>query len=120
MKYFPMCIGFNCSLGAEHIHPYLQQLSSTADCYTIAYPNAGLPNSMFEYDETPQQFQRAVQQLIEHGLVNIVGGCCGTTPHHIKLISNTLDQLHKSNTLKVRGRPTFQQPYCTSLRTPEN
>ena len=76
-------IGLNCSFGAKQLKPFLQQLAVRAPYYISAYPNAGLPNSMGEYDQTPEDMAREVKEYIEEGLVNIIGGCCGTTEAYI-------------------------------------
>ena len=76
-------IGLNCSFGAKQLKPFLQQLSSRAPYYISAYPNAGLPNSLGEYDQTPEDMAREVKEYIDEGLVNIIGGCCGTTEAYI-------------------------------------
>lgn len=78
-----LSIGFNCSLGAQGMRQYLKELSDQAPFYISAYPNAGLPNQFGEYDESPQQMAQQVQDLLDQQLVNIIGGCCGTTPEHI-------------------------------------
>ena len=82
----PFCIGFNCALGATQMTPFLQRLSKLATCYVHAYPNAGLPNAMGGYDETPENFGKNVRQFALDGLVNLVGGCCGTTPNYIEAL----------------------------------
>ena len=76
-------IGLNCSFGAKQLKPFLQQLAARAPYYISAYPNAGLPNSMGEYDQTPEDMAREVKEYIEEGMVNIIGGCCGTTEAYI-------------------------------------
>jgi len=80
-------IGFNCALGAEQLEQYVEILSDHADCYVSAYPNAGLPNAMGHYDQSPEQMAELVKEYCEKGIVNIIGGCCGTTPDHIKAIA---------------------------------
>ena len=80
----PFCIGLNCALGAKEMRPYVEVLSRIANCYVHAYPNAGLPNEMGEYDQTPHQMCEFIDDFAQSGLVNIVGGCCGTTPDHIR------------------------------------
>ncbi|NER12522.1 5-methyltetrahydrofolate--homocysteine methyltransferase [Leptobacterium flavescens] len=82
-----LSVGFNCALGADQLKPYLQRLSSKTDFYTSAHPNAGLPNAFGEYDETPEQMQAQIEEYLKDGLMNIIGGCCGTTPDHIRLIA---------------------------------
>jgi len=78
-----LSIGVNCSFGAKDLKPYLQEISSLASCYVSAYPNAGLPNQFGEYDETPERMAEQVKEYFDEKLVNIIGGCCGTTPEHI-------------------------------------
>jgi len=83
-------IGLNCALGAEQMRPYVQELSEIADCYVSAHPNAGLPNEMGGYDESPEFMAGVLEEFASAGLVNIAGGCCGTTPDHIAVIAETL------------------------------
>ncbi len=85
-------VGINCALGAKDMRPYLQILSKIANCYVSAHPNAGLPNAFGEYDETPLQMQEQIQDFCQSGFVNIVGGCCGTTPEHIQKIAEIAAQ----------------------------
>ncbi|MBE9638125.1 methionine synthase [Salipiger mangrovisoli] len=86
----PLTIGLNCALGANAMRPHLAELSSVADTLICAYPNAGLPNEMGEYDETPEQMAEQVAGFARDGLVNIVGGCCGSTYHHIRAIAKAV------------------------------
>jgi 5-methyltetrahydrofolate--homocysteine methyltransferase len=79
----PFAVGFNCALGAELMRPHIAELSRIADTLVAAYPNAGLPNAMGEYDETPHQTSHMLEEWAKSGIVNILGGCCGTTPEHI-------------------------------------
>ncbi|HOK52410.1 MAG TPA: homocysteine S-methyltransferase family protein, partial [Bacteroidales bacterium] len=79
-----LSIGLNCALGAMEMRPYLQELAKKANFYISAHPNAGLPNQFGQYDETPEQMTPHIHQFAKEGLVNIVGGCCGTTPEHIR------------------------------------
>lgn len=79
-----LSVGLNCALGASALRPYLQILKNKAPFFTSAHPNAGLPNEMGEYDETPEMMADQIKTFLDEGLVNIVGGCCGTTPDHIK------------------------------------
>ncbi|WP_306250926.1 homocysteine S-methyltransferase family protein [Parvularcula sp. IMCC14364] len=79
----PLAIGVNCSLGPDLMRPYVDELSRIADTYVSAYPNAGLPNTMGDYDETPESMSVHISEWLESGLLNIIGGCCGTTPAHI-------------------------------------
>lgn len=83
----PLSIGLNCALGASEMRPHIEELSQIAACYTSAYPNAGLPNAFGEYDEQPHQTAHIIEEWAKEGFVNIVGGCCGTTPDHIKHIA---------------------------------
>lgn len=86
----PLSIGLNCALGAREMRPHVEELSEIAPCYVSAYPNAGLPNAMGEYDESPQQTAAIISEFAAEGWVNIVGGCCGTTPAHIKAIADAM------------------------------
>ena len=83
----PLSVGLNCSLGAEQLRPYVAELSPIADCLVSAHPNAGLPNEFGEYEETPDQTAESLHEWAEEGLVNILGGCCGTTPAHVAAIA---------------------------------
>lgn len=83
-----LSVGFNCALGADLLKPYLQALSQNTSFNVSAHPNAGLPNAFGEYDETPEQMQAFIKEYLDDNLVNIIGGCCGTTPAHIKLIAD--------------------------------
>lgn len=88
----PLSVGINCALGAELMRPYVQELSNVAEIYTSAHPNAGLPNPLSEtgYDETPEYTARLIKDFAQSGFVNIVGGCCGTTPEHIAAIAEAI------------------------------
>ncbi|MCP5472436.1 MAG: methionine synthase [Sinobacteraceae bacterium] len=81
-----LAVGLNCALGARDLRPYVQELGRVSDAYVCAYPNAGLPNAFGEYDETPAETAEILAEFAQSGLLNIVGGCCGTTPEHIELI----------------------------------
>ena len=94
----PISIGLNCALGAREMRPHVDELAQIASCYVSAYPNAGLPNAMGEYDESPEQTAAIVSEFAEQGWVNIVGGCCGTTPDHIRAIANAVKK-YKPRTL---------------------
>jgi 5-methyltetrahydrofolate--homocysteine methyltransferase len=83
----PLSVGLNCALGAKEMRPHIEELSQIAACYTSAYPNAGLPNAFGEYDEQPEDTAHILEEWAKEGFVNIVGGCCGTTPEHIKHIA---------------------------------
>lgn len=97
----PLSVGLNCALGAKEMRPHVEELSQIASCYVSAYPNAGLPNAMGEYDENPADTGHYLEEWAEEGFVNIVGGCCGTTPDHIKHIAE-----HVKN-IKPRPLPTL-------------
>lgn len=95
-----LSIGFNCALGAEQLKPYLQRLSNETDFHTSAHPNAGLPNAFGEYDQSAKQMQILVEEYLKDGLINIIGGCCGTTPEHIRAIAEVAKN-YKPRKLKV-------------------
>ena len=86
----PLCFGLNCSLGAADLAPLVADIAAWADCAVSCYPNAGLPNEMGAYDETPDQTAAALQRMAQDGLLNLVGGCCGTTPEHIAAIAQAV------------------------------
>lgn len=86
----PLTIGLNCALGAEEMRPYVEELSHLADTFTCIYPNAGLPNEFGEYDQTPAEMAKIVGEFAANNTVNIVGGCCGTTPEHIQAMAKEL------------------------------
>ena len=89
----PFSVGLNCALGAEQMRPYLAELARIAECYVTCYPNAGLPNAFGEYDELPPDTARLLRDFAESGFVNILGGCCGTTPDHIRAVGEAIDGL---------------------------
>lgn len=86
----PISVGLNCALGASELRPYLEELSNKAETHVSAHPNAGLPNEFGEYDEAPAEMAKVVEEFAQSGFLNIVGGCCGTTPAHIKAIANAV------------------------------
>ncbi|WP_018634293.1 methionine synthase [Neomegalonema perideroedes] len=90
----PLSVGFNCALGAEAMRPHLAEVSAVAETLVCAYPNAGLPNAFGQYDETPEYMAEQVEVFAREGLVNIVGGCCGSTPEHIRAIAAAVSR-HK-------------------------
>lgn len=100
----PISFGLNCALGAKDLRPYVSELSRIADCYVSAHPNAGLPNEFGGYDETPEDMVDELSEWAEHGLLNIVGGCCGTTPAHIKAL-NQLVENHQPR-VPIQATPT--------------
>ncbi len=87
----PFAVGLNCALGAEELRPYVQALSKISDTYVMAYPNAGLPNAFGEYDQNPDEMSALVAEWATGGLVNILGGCCGSTPSHIEAIAKSVE-----------------------------
>ncbi len=99
----PLSFGLNCALGAAEMRPHIEELSHLAGCYTSAYPNAGLPNAMGEYDEQPEETAHFIEEWAERGFVNIVGGCCGTTPEHIRHIAQHVSRF------KPRALPLLQE-----------
>ncbi|UXZ55591.1 methionine synthase [Halomonas sp. 7T] len=86
----PLSVGLNCALGAEELRPYIEELSTKANTFVSAHPNAGLPNEFGEYDQTPEEMAAIVSEFAASGLVNIIGGCCGSTPEHIRAIADTV------------------------------
>jgi 5-methyltetrahydrofolate--homocysteine methyltransferase len=94
-----LSVGLNCALGANEMLPYVKRLDSIASCFISAHPNAGLPNEFGEYDETPEQMADQVEQFVKGGHVNILGGCCGTTPEHIAALAD-LAKKYSPRTLK--------------------
>ncbi|MGH3365422.1 MAG: homocysteine S-methyltransferase family protein, partial [Nocardioidaceae bacterium] len=86
----PLAVGLNCALGAKEMRPYLAELARLADCFVSAYPNAGLPNAFGEYDEAAEETAAVVGEFAESGLVNLVGGCCGTTPEHVAAVARAV------------------------------
>lgn len=101
----PLSVGLNCGFGADGMIPHLQQLSAEADCYVSCHPNAGLPDELGRYVETPERMAETVSHILDSGMVNIIGGCCGTTPEHIRLIS----------ALARKARPRVPAPQSTAL-----
>ncbi len=99
----PLSVGLNCALGAHEMRQHIEELSQIAACYTSAYPNAGLPNAFGEYDEQPHETAHIIEEWAANGWLNIVGGCCGTTPDHIKHIA---DEVRK---FKARALPVMEE-----------
>ncbi|MBX3042373.1 MAG: methionine synthase [Candidatus Kapabacteria bacterium] len=97
-----LSVGLNCALGSEQMRPYISELSETSDCYTSLYPNAGLPNAFGGYDETADSMAKVLEGYLDEGFINVVGGCCGTTPEHIRAIKET-----------VKGREPRKIPQAT-------
>ncbi len=100
----PISVGLNCALGAEDLRPHLEELSNSAGTYISSHPNAGLPNEFGGYDETPEYMAGLLKEFAESGLVNIIGGCCGTTPAHIEAIAEAMEGI------EPRGIPSIE-PY---------
>lgn len=92
-----LSIGLNCALGPKELRPYIAELSRIADCYVSAHPNAGLPNAFGGYDETPEQMVEEIKSWANDGFLNIIGGCCGTTPDHIKAIAKCVEETKPRN-----------------------
>ncbi len=103
----PLSVGLNCALGAKEMRSHVEELAQIAGCYTSAYPNAGLPNAFGEYDEQPHQTAHIIEEWAKNGWLNIVGGCCGTTPDHIKHIA---DEVKK---FKPRALPVVKLELTT-------
>ncbi|MDE3213306.1 MAG: homocysteine S-methyltransferase family protein [Bacteroidota bacterium] len=103
----PLSVGLNCALGAKEMRPHIEELSEIAGCYTSAYPNAGLPNAFGEYDEQPSDTAHIIEEWAREGFVNIVGGCCGTTPDHIRHIAE-----------QVRNYQARKPPVMDQVLTP--
>jgi 5-methyltetrahydrofolate--homocysteine methyltransferase len=99
----PLAVGLNCALGARDMRPYVAELSRLADSFVSVYPNAGLPNAFGEYDETPDQTAAVLAEFADAGFLNLVGGCCGTTPDHIAAIASAVDG-------KARREPVTHEP----------
>ena len=113
LSHYPiLSFGLNCSFGAKELHHFLRELAPRIPCYISIYPNAGLPNEMGEYDESPEFTALCLQNMAKEGLINIAGGCCGTTPDHIRAIANTLKDIPprklptSTHQLKVSGLDT--------------
>jgi 5-methyltetrahydrofolate--homocysteine methyltransferase len=90
----PLSIGLNCALGPDALRPHVEGMARVSEFYTSFHPNAGLPNEMGEYDMTPEQMAGHIQEWAESGFVNIVGGCCGSTPAHIRAIATAVADMH--------------------------
>ncbi len=102
-----LSVGFNCALGAKQLRPHLQSLSKASKFYISAYPNAGLPNAFGAYDETPEQMGQHIKDFLDNNFVNIVGGCCGTTPPHIKVIAEIAKQYPPRPLPQLPAVPTY-------------
>ncbi|WP_066834235.1 methionine synthase [Rufibacter ruber] len=102
-----LSVGFNCALGAKQLRPHLQSLSKASKFHISAYPNAGLPNAFGAYDETPEQMGQHIRDFLENNFVNIVGGCCGTTPPHIKVIAEIAKEYPPRPLPQLPAVPTY-------------
>jgi 5-methyltetrahydrofolate--homocysteine methyltransferase len=109
----PFCVGLNCALGASEMRPYLAELAQTATTYVSCYPNAGLPNAFGEYDERPETTAQLLGEFAASGLVNILGGCCGTTPEHIQAIARAIEALQP----RAIPHPTARYTQFSGLET---
>jgi 5-methyltetrahydrofolate--homocysteine methyltransferase len=89
----PLAVGLNCALGAKDMRPYIEELSRVANCFISCYPNAGLPNEFGQYDQSAQEMAELVSEFAQSGFINILGGCCGTTPDHIRAIANAVKDI---------------------------
>ncbi|MBC7556467.1 MAG: homocysteine S-methyltransferase family protein [Chryseobacterium sp.] len=87
-----LSVGFNCALGAKQLTPYLESLANNSEFFISAYPNAGLPNAFGQYDESPEFMAEQIREFVDKNLINIIGGCCGTTPEHIKAIADLVKE----------------------------
>ena len=102
-------IGLNCSFGARQLKPFLRTLSARAPYYISAYPNAGLPNEMGEYDQTPEEMSAQMQEYIDEGLVNIIGGCCGTTDAYIARFAQLVESGNAHPHIPVEKSRSFSR-----------
>ncbi len=103
----PLMVGLNCALGAEAMRPYVGHLSKLAPCYVSCYPNAGLPNALGEYDQSPQEMALRIKEMAQAGYLNVVGGCCGTTPEHIKAIVDAVAGVTPRKIPEISRRTAF-------------
>jgi 5-methyltetrahydrofolate--homocysteine methyltransferase len=113
----PFSVGLNCALGAEDLRPYLEELSSVADTLVSTHPNAGLPNEFGEYDATPESMGATLEEFARSGLINIVGGCCGTTPDHIREFSRRIDGVptRAKHEISPRLRLSGLEPFVAQI-----
>ncbi len=109
----PISIGLNCALGAKDLRPYMAELAQCAECFVSAHPNAGLPNAFGGYDESPEDMAEVLAEFAEHQLLNLVGGCCGTTPQHIRAIAEAVApfQPRKQKAIKPACRLAGLEPF---------
>ena len=110
----PFAVGFNCALGADLMRPHIAEMARVADCLVAAYPNAGLPNAMGQYDEQPHETAHELHEWAKDGIVNILGGCCGTTPDHIKHVADEVRDVaprqvpERPRALRLAGLEPFE------------
>ncbi|WP_372366537.1 methionine synthase [Candidatus Uabimicrobium sp. HlEnr_7] len=116
----PLAVGLNCALGSEAMRPYVAELAKIANCYVSCYPNAGYPNEMGEYDEEPEFMHGVLHEYAESGLINLVGGCCGTTDRHIKHISAVAQEMPPRKIPVITPRPTFSGLEALIVREDSN
>ncbi|MFV0505366.1 MAG: methionine synthase [Bacteroidales bacterium] len=108
LSHFPIsALGLNCSFGATELLPFVKELSAKSPFYTVVYPNAGLPNELGQYDESPESMAKIVSSMLKKGYINIIGGCCGTTPAHIKAISIELGKAEKHTPASPNSNSTY-------------
>ncbi len=115
----PLAVGFNCALGAEQMRPHIEEMSRIANCYISCYPNAGLPNEFALYDQTPQEMAAFVKEFAQAGFINILGGCCGSTPDHIRAIADAVKSVspRKLPDLSVRSSYSGLEPLVVTPET---
>ncbi|MCU0670520.1 MAG: methionine synthase, partial [Myxococcota bacterium] len=116
----PLAVGINCALGAEEMRPYVEELSSIADTFVSCYPNAGLPNAFGGYDQTPAQMARLLRDFAREGWLNLVGGCCGTSPDHIRAIAEAVADVAPRRIPVVPERPRFSGLEVLEVRPDTN
>jgi 5-methyltetrahydrofolate--homocysteine methyltransferase len=104
-----LSVGFNCALGAKQLLPHLEVLAARTTAAVSAHPNAGLPNAFGEYDQTAGEMADQVREYLEKGLINIVGGCCGTTPEHISALTSLVQQ-YKPRKFEIPARSGVPSP----------
>src|SRR5690606_22490908 len=103
----PFSVGLNCALGAKEMRPYLEALANVADTHVSAYPNAGLPNEFGGYDQTPEEIAEYLRDFAQSGFIIIVGGCCGTTPDHIRAIAQAVEQIQPRSLPEPDAKSAF-------------
>jgi 5-methyltetrahydrofolate--homocysteine methyltransferase len=116
----PLWVGINCSLGAEEMRPYVEELSQVADTFVGCYPNAGLPNAFGGYDQSPAEMAKLLREFAAEGWINLVGGCCGTTPDHIRAIAEAVRDLPPRAIPQIAHRPRFAGLEVLEIRPESN